>query len=121
MNKYELVFITDPEKGDEQLQAVAEDTKSFIEKEGGSVELVEQWGKRKLAYAVKKKRFGYYTLFHYSGPSDIVAKIALHLKHNESVIKYITLNYDPRTITRPTQMESSSSYSSDRRDNYRRD
>jgi len=121
MNKYEFVFITNPEKNDEQLQAVADDTKSFLEKEGGSVELVEQWGKRKLAYAVKKNRFGYYTLFHYSGPSDIVAKIELHLKHNESVIKYITLNYDPRTITRPTQMESSSSYSSDRRDNYRRD
>ncbi len=120
MNQYELVFITDPEKTDEQLKAVTDDTKSFIEKEGGSVELVEQWGKRKLAYAVKKNRFGYYTMFHFSGPSDLVAKIELRLKHNESIIKYIALNYDPRTITRPTQMESSASYSSDKRDNFRR-
>ena len=120
MNKYELVFITHPEKSEEQLQAVVDDTKSFIEKEGGSVELVEQWGKRKLAYTVKKNKFGYYTLFHYSSPPETIAKIELHMKHNESIIKYITLTYDPRTMERPTQAETSSSYNNERRDNFKR-
>ena len=124
MIKYELVVITHPEKTEEQLQEITDGLKSFIEKEGGSIELIEQWGKRKLSYLVKKNRFGYYTMFHYDGPSDIVAKLELHMKHNESVIKYITLNYDPRTMTRPTQAETSAPYSSDRgegrRDNFRR-
>ena len=122
MNKYELVFIIDPEKTDEQVATIGEETKSLIEKESGTVDLVEQWGKRKLAYAVKKKRYGFYTLIHYSSPPEVVSKLELHLKHSESVIKYITLKFDERSAVRPPQVDSTVSYgSADRRDNFRRD
>lgn len=122
MNRYELVFITDPEKSDEQVAAITEETKGFIEKESGKVDLIEQWGKRKLAYAVKKKRYGFYTLIHYSSPPEVVSKLELRLKHHESVIKYITLKFDERSAVRPPQVDSAPSYgSADRQDSYRRD
>ncbi len=119
MKKYELIYITDPEKSDEQVEAVIGEIKAFIEKESGTVDLVEQWGKRKLAYAVKKNRYGFYTLIHYSCPPDINSKVELHLKHNESVIKYITLKYDSRSALRPPQMDSAAYGSTERRNNFR--
>ena len=110
MRKYEIVFITNPEKTDEQVASLTEEIKAVIEKEGGEVEHVEQWGKRKLAYTVKKNRYGHYTLLHATMPAESVSKLETSFKYSEAVIKYITLTHDPRSALRPTQEESSGSY-----------
>lgn len=114
MRKYEGVVIIDPEKTDEQVTKTADEIKAFIEKEGGSVDHVDQWGKKKLAYTVKKRKYGFYTLFVFSGTNDIVLKLERLLKHNESIIKYITLKYDPRSSLKPTSADASSSYKESR-------
>ncbi len=110
MRKYETVYIADPEKTDEQIAELAESIKSFIEKEGGTVEQVEPWGKKKLAYTVKKQKYGYYTLLLHSAPSDIVAKLERFLKYNESVIKYQTLIHDERSGLRPSTADPATSH-----------
>jgi len=114
--KYEAIFIVEPEKTEEQVVQVANDLKAFIEKEGGVVDHIEQWGKKKLAYTVGKHRYGYYTMFHITAPGELVAKMERNLKLNEIVIKYITLIYNPQTMLRPSS-EAPASFSG--RDNYR--
>lgn len=110
MRKYEVVYIVHPEKSDEQVTQIAEEIKVFIEKEGGGVDHVEQWGKKKLAYAVKKNRYGHYTLLHINGLPDIVGKLERTLKLNESVIKYAAFTHHPLSALKPTQMDSFHSY-----------
>lgn len=110
MNKYEVVYIVDPDKNDEQVTQLAGEMKAFLEKEGASVDHIEQWGKKKLAYAVKKNRYGSYTLLHVSGLPDIVAKLERVLKLNETVIKYATFTHHPLTLLKPTLVDSFHSY-----------
>ncbi|GMT42100.1 MAG: 30S ribosomal protein S6 [bacterium] len=119
MKKYEVIYIADPEKTDENVALLAEEIKGFIEKEGGSVDHVEQWGKKKLAYPVKKNRYGFYTLLLVSGQPEIVLKIERSLKLNESIIKYVTLIHHPLSAIKPTQMETTSSHY--QQDSHRRD
>jgi small subunit ribosomal protein S6 len=108
--KYEAVFIVEPEKTEDQVVQMANDFKTFIEKEGGTVDHIEQWGKKKLTYQIGKARYGYFTMFHYSIAGPVVAKIERNLKLNESVIKFITLEYNPQTLLRPSS-EMPTSYS----------
>lgn len=114
--KYELVYIADPERTDEQLGEIGKALKTLIENEGGKVEHIEQWGKKRLAYQVKKQRYGYYTLFHYTAMPKIVAMVELALKHHEHVLKYITFNHDPRSALKLTSMDSTSYYNTNRGD-----
>ncbi|MBI3581349.1 MAG: 30S ribosomal protein S6 [Nitrospinae bacterium] len=102
MPKYEAVFIVEPDKTEDQVVKLAEDLKAFIEKEGGVVEHIEQWGKKKLAYSVGKHRYGYYTMFHYTISGPTVAKVERNLKLNESVVKYVTLSHHAQTMLRPS-------------------
>jgi len=115
VRQYEVVYIVDPEKSDEQVTQLAEEIKVFLEKEGGNVEHIEQWGKKKLAYAVKKNRYGSYTLLHVSGLPEIVGKLERTLKLNEAVIKYVALARHPLSTLKPTQMDSFHSYHNEER------
>ncbi len=116
MPKYEVVIIVEPEKTEEQVAQLTNDLKAFAEKEGGIVDHIEQWGKKKLAYIVGKNRYGYYTMFHITAPGALVAKLERNLKLNESVIKYISLNCHPQTLLRPSS-ETPATFGG--RDNYR--
>lgn len=110
--KYELVFITDPEHTEEQLAKVVETVKELITKDDGTVETVEQWGKKRLAYLVKKQRYGYFTLFHFTGHPSTIDELELNLKHNDSVIRWIVLNQHPKSVTKPPVAEVGSYYNS---------
>ncbi|MEE8484839.1 MAG: 30S ribosomal protein S6 [Nitrospinota bacterium] len=110
MRKYETVYIADPEKTEEQVVELTESIKAFLEKEGGTVEQVEPWGKKKLAYTVKKRKYGHFTLLLHTAPSDIVVKLERFLKFNESVIKYQTLIHDERSALRPSMADPASSH-----------
>ncbi|MBI5179534.1 MAG: 30S ribosomal protein S6 [Nitrospinae bacterium] len=118
MPKYEAVIIVEPEKSEEQVTQLTNDLKAFIEKEGGTVDHIEQWGKKKLAYTVGKHRYGYYTMFHYTAPGEAVAKVERNLRLNETVIKFITLGYHPQTLLRPTS-EAPATFGGRERDSYR--
>jgi len=113
--KYELVYIIHPEQTDDRVNEIAQGLKAAIEKEGGAVEHLEQWGKKRLAYLVQKQRYGYYTLIILSAPPASVNGLELLLKHDEHVIKYITLQHDPRSALKPPPIESTSFFSHNRR------
>jgi len=59
---YEVLFIADPNLGEAELDTLTAQVQGYIEKEGGKVQRVEKWGKKRLAYVVKKQREGSYVL-----------------------------------------------------------
>ena len=65
MNKYELVYIIDPAVDDESRKALIERFNTLITGNGGTVDKVEEWGKRRLAYAINYKTEGYYVLVNF--------------------------------------------------------
>ena len=62
---YEVVYIIDPNQGEEAVAATVEKFKALAEQHGSAVE-VEEWGKRKLAYAIDYKTEGYYVLMNFT-------------------------------------------------------
>ena len=87
MNNYEGVFVVDPELNQENQDKVEALIKDTISKQNGVVENVEKWGKRRLAYRVKKRREGYYYLINFKAePKDII-NLEKTYKLNESIIK----------------------------------
>lgn len=93
MNKYEAIFVISPEADEEKIQSLIERTKGVIE-ENGSVESIEEWGKRKLAYEVKGFREGYYVLMKFTADTAIPAEMERVFKITEGIIRHIIIKED---------------------------
>lgn len=73
------------------MTGVNEKVRSLVEKNGGSITKIENWGKKKLSYEVKKEKKGIYLLTHIKGPGNLVTELENHLKIQDSVIKFLTV------------------------------
>lgn len=97
MRIYEIMFIVDPNAPDEVIDSVIGQVEGVIREAGGSVDKVDKWGKRKLAYRVRRREEGYYVVIRYSVPrTDAVKEIERRLKVNEQVLKYLTVRMDEK-------------------------
>ena len=91
MNKYELVYIIDTAVEEEARKGLVEKFNTLITNNGGEIEKVEEWGKRRLAYAIDYKTEGYYVLVNFSAGSELPLELERNLKINESIIRYQTV------------------------------
>ncbi|MCE5242781.1 MAG: 30S ribosomal protein S6 [Syntrophobacteraceae bacterium] len=96
MRKYETFFIVDPDLSDEVNAAVDEKIKGVVGSNGGAVISYLPWGKKKLAYPVKKRSRGLYVLMEYSGGPELVAELERNMRLDERVLKFITVKLDDR-------------------------
>ena len=96
MRKYEIIFILDPDLEEEQAQSLVEKVKGIIAQANGEVLKVEDWGKRKLAYEVKKKAKGHYILVHLSGSPSLLSELERNFRVMDAVIKFQSVRLDER-------------------------
>ncbi|HJX60296.1 MAG TPA: 30S ribosomal protein S6 [Thermodesulfobacteriota bacterium] len=110
MRKYETIFILDPDLEEEQTQSTIEKVKGIITQTNGEILKVEDWGKRKLAYEVKKKPKGHYFLIHFSGTPTLLSELERNFRVMDAVIKFQSVRLDERkaiTTTPPVPEEPS--------------
>ena len=91
---YEILFIADPNLTEAEVEALTEQVKGFVEKEGGRVDNVEQWGKKRLAYTVRKQREGYYVLLLVAAKGPLVREVERRMRVTDGIIKFITVRVD---------------------------
>lgn len=96
MRKYETIFILDPDLEEEQTQSTLERVKGIITQANGEILKVEDWGKRKLAYEVKKKSKGHYVLIHFSGTPALLSELERNFRVMDAVIKFQSVRLDER-------------------------
>ena len=94
MRVYEELFIVKPDLPEEEVDAFIEQMKGHISTAGGSVDKVEKWGKRRLAYKVDKFREGSYVLLQFSAGPTTVKEVERRLRVADSVIKFLTVRID---------------------------
>lgn len=94
MRIYEELFIIRPDAPEEEADQFIEAMKSVITDSGGAVDKVEKWGKRKLAYRVRKYREGAYVLFQFSAGPVAVKELERRLRVSDLVIKFLTVRID---------------------------
>ncbi|MFQ5669599.1 MAG: 30S ribosomal protein S6 [Acidobacteriota bacterium] len=95
MRRYETIFVADPGLPDEDVEALHGVFADAITGRNGAVLKVENWGKRKLAYEVRKQREGHYLLLEYSCPdASLPHEIERRLRLHEKVFKFLTVRID---------------------------
>ena len=91
MNKYETIFIIDPNVEAENAEGIIEEVQNLISGSGGKVTRVDRWGKKRLAYEVKGNRDGNYVIIYFEAESQFIQRLGRYYGLTEQIIKYMTL------------------------------
>ncbi|MBC7262512.1 MAG: 30S ribosomal protein S6 [Chloroflexi bacterium] len=94
MPEYELVFVVQPEMEEEPLTALVNKISQTISDLQGQVRQIEPWGKRRLAYPIKKHREGFYYLMLIELPASAVRSLDRTLRLTEDVIRHLIVRKD---------------------------
>lgn len=91
---YEILFIADPNLGEDAVTALTTQVQGFVEREGGKIQKVENWGKKRLAYLVRKQREGTYVLIVADAEAKAVKEIERRMRVLDGVLKFQTVRVD---------------------------
>ncbi len=91
MNLYETGFLIAPSLSDEETEALIQQMAEVIAQKNGKLIRTEKWGKRRLAYRLKKQNEASYVFFHYQAEADAPLELARRLRQTETVLRYLTL------------------------------
>lgn len=94
MNKYELVVIIKPNLDEEALKAESESIKELVERFGGTIEKIDDWGKRRLAYEIQKVNEGFYSFITFSSNGDTPNELEKRMRIRENVLRYLIVRQD---------------------------
>jgi len=94
MRIYENLFIVKPDATEEEIDHLVEQMSKNITTTGGTVDKVDKWGKRRLAYRVEKQREGYYILLTFTAGSQAVREFERRMRVQDAVIKFLTVRID---------------------------
>ena len=94
MRKYETIFILHPSLDEEAVKANIEKFKGVIENGGGTVENVDFWGKRKLAYENAKVNEGFYTLINFEANTELPKELDRVFRITDGVIRHIVVKQE---------------------------
>ena len=87
--KYEVLYIIDPEQGEEGIAALVEKFKAMVEAEGTLLN-IDEWGKRRLAYLVNDKPEGYYGLMNFESKPEFPAEMERVMKITDGIMRCLT-------------------------------
>ena len=96
MRLYEEVFIVKPDVGEEETESVLEGLTKVVTDQGGNIENVDRWGRRKMAYRVAKYEEGTYLIVKFSAKPETVREVERRLRVNDLVLKFLTVRLDER-------------------------
>jgi small subunit ribosomal protein S6 len=102
VREYETIYVLRPDVTREVQERVASRIEEVVGREGGKLTQIENWGRRQLAYSVKKFRRGVYVYFKYVGGGQAVSEVERNLRMLDDVLKYQTVQVraeiDPGTL-----------------------
>lgn len=92
--QYELMYIVSPELGDQELADLHGQIEGIVSRFDGRIDKTEPWGRRRLAYPIRRQREGTYVLEFITGPSDMVKELDRRLKVIDPVIRHLIVRVD---------------------------
>ena len=94
MNKYELAVVVSAKIEDEERAAVVDKCKALIERFGGTITNVDDWGKKRLAYEIQKMKEGFYYFIQFEAESSAPAEIESRIRIMDNVIRFLCVRQD---------------------------
>ena len=96
--RYETVFILTPVLSEDQVKEAVSKFESYLKEHGATMVHQENWGLRKLAYQIQKKTTGFYHLFEFEAPGDIISRFEVEFKRDERVLRFLTVKMDKHHV-----------------------
>jgi small subunit ribosomal protein S6 len=100
---YELTYIVNSVLSDDQIKDLVQKVTQYIAEGGGEIVEVDEWGSRRLAYPLQKKRNGYYVNMYFRAPGTYIARIERALEIDDNILRYLTLRMDPKMVRAYTE------------------
>ena len=94
MNKYELCVVLSAKLEDDERTAALEKVQKLITRFGGTIENIDEWGKKKLAYEIQKMNEGYYYFVHFDADATAPVEIENRIRIMDNVIRYLCVRAD---------------------------
>jgi small subunit ribosomal protein S6 len=94
MSHYETMIIVDAMISEDAIEREIKKIEARIEAQGQIIK-TDIWGKRKLAYDIRKKSHGFYAVIYYNAPTTIIAELERDFRINENILRWITLADQP--------------------------
>jgi len=94
VKNYELAIVLFPTLNEEEKLGTLEKVKDLIVRFGGEVKNVDDWGRRKLAYEIKKQKEGFYYFIQFNGETSTPAEVESRLRIMEPVLRFLILSLD---------------------------
>ena len=94
MNQYEVMYVIDAALEDSARVELINRFSDLVKKNGGEIDRVDEWGKRRLAYAINYKTEGYYVLMYIKGPSELPRELERNMQISDSVLRYLVVRYE---------------------------
>lgn len=108
MRQYETAFLIAPNLPEEEIQTLIQDMAKVVSKDKGKLINQDFWGKRKLAYPIRKFSEAYYAFFLYESSPSTPAELERQLKQKDAVLRYMTILKEARDNVRMKSKKVSS-------------
>ena len=93
MNMYETIFILDSLLTPEEIDKTVERITTLIESNNGKVVSIDKWGKRRLAYEIEKKQYGFYIAIEFESDGTLPQVLLNEYNYNDKILRYLTYRY----------------------------
>lgn len=100
MRQYETGFVLSPTLSEEETTQFLQKMAEIVVQKKGHMVKQDIWGKRRLAFPVKRFQEGFYVFFTYDGPGDVSLELERRFKQSDAVIRFMTVLKDPRDLVR---------------------
>ena len=97
--QYETVFIMNPVLSQEQMLETVGKFKKFLTDHSAEIVFENNWGMKKMAYHIQKKKSGFYYLIEYKADPQLVSKLEVEFTRDERVMRFLTVALDKHAVT----------------------
>ncbi|MCW8994637.1 MAG: 30S ribosomal protein S6 [Psychromonas sp.] len=95
---YESAILINAALEDNQIQSIISHIKELISSNDGEIIDIEDWGRKRLAYQVKKSKIGYYVIFRFNSLPDLVPKLERNYQLDENILRYLTITLSKEAL-----------------------
>ena len=100
MRQYETGFVLSPTLSEEETTQLIQQMAEIVAQKKGRMVKQDVWGKRRLAFPIKRFQEGVYVFFTYEGEGDVSTELERRFKQSDAVIRFMTVLKDPRDLVR---------------------
>ena len=95
---YEGVVIINAALEGVQIEEIIKNIQEFIKDNGGEITALEKWGRKRLAYPIKKAKSGFYLIYRFVAPPDLIYKLERTFRLDENIFRYLTIKLDKKAL-----------------------